>query len=94
MSNPEDLLDTREAAVYLGGERRPFNENTLRIWRVQGRGPVYRRLMGRIRYLRSDLDQFIEDATRTKTNGSRSKSPADTQPAADAQRADRSAVAA
>lgn len=67
----DDLLDTPAAAVYLGGERRPFSENTLRIWRVEGRGPAYLRIMGRIRYRRSDLDKFIAEGHRTRTNGSR-----------------------
>lgn len=68
---PDDLLDTPAACVYLGGEKRPFKENTLRVWRVEGRGPDYRRIGGRIRYLRSDLDKFIAEGHRSRTNGSR-----------------------
>lgn len=71
MSNPDDLLDTNEAAVYLGGEKRPFAPYTLRLWRVEERGPVYRKIGGKVRYLRSDLDKFIAEGFRTKTNGSR-----------------------
>lgn len=87
MSNPNDLLDTREAAVYLGG----YAEFTVRLWRTRGTGPVYIKTNGgRVRYRRSDLDQFLEDGKRTKTNGARLgrnfRIPADTQHAADAQR--------
>lgn len=67
---PADLarkvwLDSHEAAAYTG-----FEEQTLRHWRSQGRGPRYSKLSpgrtGRIRYLRSDLDRYMRDrASRT-----------------------------
>lgn len=84
MIKDDDLFDTKEACVYLGGERRPFSENTLRIWRVEGRGPDFHRLGGRVRYRRSDLDKFIAEGHRTRTNGSRTR-PTDTTSAASTQ---------
>jgi Helix-turn-helix domain len=34
---------------------------TLRAWRHRGRGPNYLKLAGKIRYLRDDLEKFIQE---------------------------------
>ena len=44
-----------EAAVRLG-----LKVATLRAWRNQGRGPAYVRLGRAIRYLPTDLDEFLQ----------------------------------
>lgn len=57
--SPDDLLDTRQAAVYLGGSK-PFHEGTLRIWRAEKRGPRYLKIGFSVRYRRSDLDAYMK----------------------------------
>jgi excisionase family DNA binding protein len=55
----EPLLDTTEAAQYLGTSR-----PTLERWRAERRGPPVVYLAKRIvRYRRSDLDAFISAST-------------------------------
>ncbi len=56
IANPDPLLTTDEAAKYLDHSR-----VTLEFWRRRGQGPVYRVLGTKsIRYLKSDLDRFID----------------------------------
>ena len=47
-------LTESEAAIRLG-----LKVATLRAWRHQGRGPTFVRLGRAIRYLASDLDEFL-----------------------------------
>jgi predicted DNA-binding transcriptional regulator AlpA len=51
-SNP---LSELEAAARLG-----LKVATLRAWRHQGKGPAFLRLGRAIRYLSSDLDEFVQ----------------------------------
>ncbi len=48
-------LTETEAATRLG-----LKVATLRAWRNQGRGPAYVRLGRAIRYLSTDLDEFLQ----------------------------------
>jgi excisionase family DNA binding protein len=50
----EPLTET-EAAARLG-----LKVPTLRAWRSQGRGPAYIRLGRAIRYLPTDIDEFLQ----------------------------------
>lgn len=60
-----ELLSAPEAGAYLGGERKPLSCQTLANWRTAGNGPKFTRLNGRmIRYLRSDLDAWLEQQGR------------------------------
>jgi excisionase family DNA binding protein len=58
----EPLTET-EAAARLG-----LKVATLRAWRHQGRGPVFVRLGRAIRYLASDLEEFL-NANRQRGAG-------------------------
>ena len=51
---PNQPLTETEAATRLG-----LKVATLRAWRNQGRGPAYVRLGRAIRYLSTDLDEFL-----------------------------------
>ena len=53
-------LTETEAAARLG-----LKVPTLRAWRNQGRGPAYVRLGRAIRYLVSDLDEFLHSNRHT-----------------------------
>jgi len=52
----ENALNERQAARYLG-----VSAGTLRLWRSQGRSPVYFRAGKLIRFRRADLDAWIEE---------------------------------
>ena len=61
---PGDLLSTSEAAAVLG-----LRPSTLDQWRWQGIGPNHIRISPRrIRYLRSDLDEWIVSQRRSSTS--------------------------
>lgn len=55
-------LTEEEAAEVLGLSRR-----TLQMWRYEGKGPVYLKLGGAIRYNRRDLEEYQRDARRQST---------------------------
>jgi len=57
------LLNTAEAASYLG-----LAENTLRIARVRGTGPVYRKFGRTVRYAVEDLVSYAEQSKRKSTS--------------------------
>jgi excisionase family DNA binding protein len=54
MLQSAEPLTELEAAARLG-----LKVATLRAWRHQGRGPAFLRLGRAIRYLSSDLDEFL-----------------------------------
>ena len=56
------LLSTAEAAKFLNQA-----ENTLRIARVRGTGPAYRKFGRTVRYTVEDLVAYVEQAKRTST---------------------------
>lgn len=41
--------------------------STLRRWRGQGKGPMFRKLIGAVRYSSDDLKQFVDDHARNRT---------------------------
>ena len=53
-SSSQGALTEADAAVRLG-----LKVATLRAWRHQGRGPAFVRLGRAVRYLDSDLDEFL-----------------------------------
>lgn len=57
------LLNTFEAARYLR-----LHRATLARWRVEGRGPRYRKHGTRIYYRKSDLDLWSETQARESTS--------------------------
>lgn len=59
-----ELMTPAEGAIYLH-----LSASTLARWRTYGGGPLYLKLGKKIFYRKSDLDQFIVEATRSKTRG-------------------------
>ena len=56
-TKPQTVLTTKQAAKYLG-----VSEAALRLWRSEGKGPRWFKAGVRmVRYLRSDLDLWIEE---------------------------------
>ena len=57
------LVNENEAARILG-----LSVKTLRRWRWAGKGPVFRKIGGAVRYDLSDLEAFITAARRHSTS--------------------------
>ena len=57
--SPSTLLTELQAAVCLS-----LKANTLRRWRVIGKGPPYLKLGGAVRYRPDDIDVFISNSSR------------------------------
>ncbi len=58
------LVITEERAADALG----LSPRTLQRWRVEGRGPAYRKLGKRIGYTEADLREFVERSRRTSTS--------------------------
>ena len=56
-------MSTREAAAYLG-----LSPRTLDRYRVNGAGPAFHRLGGRVRYRRADIDAWVAERRRVSTS--------------------------
>ncbi|MGE3341875.1 MAG: helix-turn-helix transcriptional regulator [Vicinamibacterales bacterium] len=72
------LLDTHHAANGSAATSQPLTEieaaarlglkvATLRAWRSQGRGPAYLRLGRAIRYLTTDINDFLQSHRQVPT---------------------------
>jgi predicted DNA-binding transcriptional regulator AlpA len=66
------ILSARDAARYIGK-----SEITVRQWRSRGMGPPYIRQGRSISYLKSDLDQYLEEH---RCGGSAPKAQPEPQP--------------
>lgn len=55
-----EKFDTRAAANYIGKSASWLNKT-----RLAGTGPVYLKVGGSVRYLRTDLDAFLSGTRRT-----------------------------
>lgn len=54
MTEAQTLFTPEEAAALLR-----FSRNTLAAWRSKGQGPAYLKMRGSVRYLRTDLDAWV-----------------------------------
>ena len=59
----DQFLTTNEAANYLR-----LKKNTLEVWRVQGRGPIFVKFGGAVRYRVSDLEKYALVCTHNNTS--------------------------
>ena len=53
-------------------ERWQVAESTLERWRCEGIGPVFLKIMGRVRYRQSDVEAFEDGCLRMSTSESAS----------------------
>jgi hypothetical protein len=61
-----DYYDTPRAARYVGAKA-----NTLEKWRVEGIGPPFCKVNGRlVKYRKSDLDAYMASCLRSSTSDS------------------------
>lgn len=72
MAEADLMYDTKGAARYLGGIKKPLSERTLQRNRQIGGGPRFIRVGRLIRYRKSDLDAWLESRVRTSTSEDRS----------------------
>ena len=56
------LLDTAKTAEWFG-----LSVRTVERWRVEGKGPTFLKIGGRVMYDESDLKEFLAQARRTST---------------------------
>lgn len=49
-------------------ERWQLAESTLERWRSEGVGPIYMKILGRVRYRLSDITDFEEESLRGSTS--------------------------
>lgn len=64
-ASTDRLVSTAEASAFLS-----VSPRTLEDWRLRGGGPRFRKIGRRlVRYLKSDLAAFINDAGRVNTGG-------------------------
>ncbi|MCD6297979.1 MAG: DNA-binding protein [Deltaproteobacteria bacterium] len=52
-------LNTIEAAAYLTSKGIPYSKKTLEVFRCKKRGPKYKKIVSRVYYERSWLDEFV-----------------------------------
>lgn len=52
----QDTLDTNGAAEVIG-----VSPSTLNTWRSRNKGPKWHRIAGRIRYFKTDLQDYIHN---------------------------------
>jgi excisionase family DNA binding protein len=57
------FLTTKEAAEILS-----IKPNTLEIWRVQGKSPVFLKIGRNVRYELSEIEKFIHESRRNSTS--------------------------
>jgi predicted DNA-binding transcriptional regulator AlpA len=57
METQQKTWTEKEAATYLN-----MKQKTLQQWRFYGRGPAYLKLGRAVRYLQSDLDNFLSQS--------------------------------
>ena len=69
-SKSRNILNTQMTAQYLG-----LSCRTLEKWRTTGEGPTFRKLGGAVRYLQSDLENFVKESIRETTGDSRNVDP-------------------
>jgi len=53
------LLNTKEAAAYLTSCGVPYTKKTLEVYRCKKRGPKYLKIISRVYYRKSWLDEFL-----------------------------------
>jgi hypothetical protein len=57
---PDGRMTRVDAALYLGHQPK-----TLAMWALQGKGPRYLKVGGRVFYFKQDLDDFIGRTSRS-----------------------------
>ena len=59
MPSKTKLLNTQEASNYLTSCGIPYSKKTLEVFRCKKRGPKYKKIVSRVYYEQSWLDEFV-----------------------------------
>ena len=59
------LLTNAQTAALIG-----VRPNTLEIWRIQGKGPAYRKVGRLVRYVEAEVLSWLDDQMRQNTSQS------------------------
>ena len=65
-----NLLTTKQTADLLG-----LKFNSLEIWRLQGKGPKYRKIGRLVRYAESDILEYLDAQIQTSTSQNAKQPP-------------------
>ena len=60
MPSQTKLLNTVEASAYLTSRGVPYSKKTLEVFRCKKRGPRYKKIVSRVYYEQSWLDEFLD----------------------------------
>jgi hypothetical protein len=63
--NNSNILNTESAGRYLGGADSPISIRSMQRYRHQGIGPKFKLVGKQVRYTQSDLDEYLDECTRT-----------------------------
>lgn len=63
--SPIKLLTNAQTAALIG-----VRPNTLEIWRIQGKGPAYRKVGRLVRYVEAEVLSWLDDQMRQNTSQS------------------------
>ena len=55
----KEWLNTKETSDYIG-----YSESTLENWRNLKRGPKFYKPLGRVLYLKEDLDEWLKEGVK------------------------------
>lgn len=61
--SPIKLLNNAQTAELIG-----VRPNTLEIWRIQGKGPAYRKVGRLVRYVEAEVFSWLDDQVRQNTS--------------------------
>jgi len=61
--HPIKLLNNAQTAALIG-----VRPNTLEIWRIQGKGPAYRKVGRLVRYVEAEVLSWLDDQMRENTS--------------------------
>lgn len=65
LMSPIKLLNNAQTAALIG-----VRPNTLEIWRIQGKGPAYRKVGRLVRYVEAEVLSWLDDQMRQNTSQS------------------------
>lgn len=63
--SPIKLINNAQTAALIG-----VRPNTLEIWRIQGKGPAYRKVGRLVRYVEAEVLSWLDDQMRQNTSQS------------------------
>jgi hypothetical protein len=66
--NYDIILDEHDAGLFLGGEASPISIRTMQRKRTEGTGPAFIKIGQLVRYLKSDLEEYLLKCRKRSTS--------------------------